>query len=129
MRALIPLLAAALLTACSPSVQKSEVAGMYVLEGKVEFFLDIQSNGTYVHTKIEKDGTKIVRTGRWEWDGTDSDNPMCLDGFQVFPGEGIGVSDTPSFFILHPEHSAQGVRFPVGDPDTPSHYFIRQTQE
>jgi hypothetical protein len=126
MRALIPLFAAVLLTACSPSIQKSEVAGKYVLDGNAEFYLDIQSNGTYVHTKIENGGTKIVRTGHWEWDGADSDNPMCLDGFRFFPGESIGVSDTPSYFFLYPEHSAQGVRFAVGDPDAPSHYFVRQ---
>jgi hypothetical protein len=91
--------------------------------------LEIKSDGTYVHTKIANDGRKIVRTGAWKWDGSDTDNPMYLDSFQVFPGEDIGVSDMPSIFILHPEHSVLGVRIPVGDPDSSDHYFIQQKQE
>jgi hypothetical protein len=126
MRLLAPILAVVILTGCFRSVHKSDVVGLYALDQGAGFLLEIKGDGTYLHTKIASDGTKIIRTGQWKWDEKDEDNPMYLENFQVFPGEDIGVSEVSTIYILHPENSSQGLRFSVGDPDSPSHYFIKQ---
>jgi hypothetical protein len=127
MRALLALLVLLTLTACSP-INREDVVGTYILgNGTTVFTLQLKPDGTYIHTCIKGTGERVERTGIWEWEEKDTDNPLALDNFAEFPEEEIGgISGSPGIYIIHPERSAQGIRFPVGDPDSPSHYFIRQ---
>jgi hypothetical protein len=126
----LALLAVLALTACS-RIERDEVVGTYVLNNKTtEFSLQLKADGTYVHTRVQGDNQIMVRTGKWEWDEKDADNPLCLDNFRGFAEEGLGVvTDSPVIFILHPERSAHGIRFPVGDPDASSLYFVRRDSQ
>jgi hypothetical protein len=124
MRVLFALLAVLALTACS-RVNRDEVIGTYVLDDKAaEFTLQLKADGTYVHTCARKDAQIMARNGAWEWDKSEVDNPLCLHDFASFPDEDLGVGS--GFFCFSPERSWQGIRLPLGDPDSPNHYFVKR---
>jgi hypothetical protein len=130
MRALLFMLLALSLSACSRPLQKADIIGTYTLDNKsVEYTLELRSDGTYVHSSTGEDGEKVTKTGQWEWEDKEDYNKVCLDNFEILPGEDIGEPSGPGFFFLSPERSWRGIRFPIGDPDSPSHYFIKQMQK
>jgi hypothetical protein len=130
MRALLLLVLVVCLSACARPLQKADVIGNYTLDNKnADYILELRSDGTYVHASINKNKDAVIKIGKWEWEDKEDYNKVCLDNFEILPGEDIGEPSGHGFFLLSPERSWRGIRFPIGDPDSPSHYFIKQMQK
>ena len=140
MRIILAVLLAMTLSACS-RVSREDVIGTYVLDNDTSgYSIELKSDGTYVHAYLGKDGKRGVQVGKWEWDKDDADNPIALDDFQAFPNScppfrgrfqdlGAAWPSRGTLFCLQPERSFKGIRFPIGDPDSPLHYFVRRDSQ
>jgi len=110
-----------LLSGCSRSVQENEVIGSYYLDHEpATSTLDLHADGTYLYSYVDQAGVSSTH-GKWEWAAGDTDN-LCLDDFK-YNGDPQG-----GYWFFTPEHSWQGIRLPIGDPDCPEHYFIKRSK-
>jgi hypothetical protein len=125
-RAILLTLLAALLAACSRVPERAEVIGFYVLDNSsARYTLKLSSDGTYVHSLVDKDGKLATKQGQWEWDSKNGDNQISLDNFVEFPGEDIGAAAPPSSYVTSPDYYWGRIRLRA-EGDNNEYHFVRQ---
>ena len=88
---------------CSKHFTENELVGKYVLnvdDGRDT--LQLNDDGTYIHSYRSKDGNVTTKNSKWELKSLDSNLSVVLENFQPLPGEktrGAGF-----YFLLVQSH-------------------------
>lgn len=115
MRRLAAIFFSLALAACSRSVNKGDLPGVYVAkEGAVTQELKLEPSGTYVNTLYVNGSVQWAETQSWTYEEQAGKAGAVLSNFR------FGLKDTPSsagYWFVEPERSVTGAIRLCYDPD------------